>query len=225
MFDSGTRAHSFERVQVKTLVLVAVALMAAYVLYHNESFLVNSAAPVWKHYAPFKWWLLGHGLAGVSALVLAPMQFSDRLRARFTKLHRITGRVYVAAAFTLAPLGAWIQYLDEAQGASWTFTVETLMQASLMMITTGVGFVFAMKRMIPQHRQWMTRSYAVALTFLEIRVILGVTGWDTPFNWEIVETVVMVCVGSSILVGDIANQVYELRSMRSRPARAQRQAA
>ncbi|HEV2302648.1 MAG TPA: DUF2306 domain-containing protein [Stellaceae bacterium] len=225
MFDSGPRAHPFERVQVKTLVLVVVALMAAYVLYHNESFLVNSAAPVWKHYAPFKWWLLGHGLAGVSALVLAPMQFSDRLRARFTKLHRITGRVYVAAAFTLAPLGAWIQYLDEAQGASWTFTVETLMQASLLMITTGIGFVFAMKRMIPQHRQWMTRSYAVALTFLEIRVILGVTGWDTPFNWEIVETVVMVCVGSSILVGDIANQVYELRSMRARPARAQRQAA
>jgi len=225
MFDSGARQHPFERVQVKTLVLAVVALMAAYVLYHNESFLVNSAAPVWKHYAPFKWWLLGHGLAGVSALVLAPMQFSDRLRLRFTKLHRITGRVYVAAAFTLAPLGAYIQYLDEAQGASWTFTVETLMQASLMMITTGVGFVFAMKRMIPQHRQWMTRSYAVALTFLEIRVILGVTGWDTPFNWEIVETVVMVCVGSSVLVGDIANQVYELRSMRARPARAQRQAA
>ena len=225
MFDSGARPHPFERVQVKTLVLVVVALMAAYVIYHNESFLVNSAAPVWKHYAPFKWWLLGHGLAGVSALVLAPMQFSDRLRQRFTKLHRITGRVYVAAAFILAPLGAYIQYLDEAQGASWTFTVETLMQASLLMITTGVGFVFALKRMIPQHRQWMTRSYAVALTFLEIRVILGLTGWDTPFNWEIVETVVMVCVGSSILVGDIANQVYELRSMRSRPARAQRQAA
>jgi hypothetical protein len=28
---------------------------------------------------------------------------------------------------------------------------------------------FALKRMIPQHRQWMTRSYAAALTFFEIR--------------------------------------------------------
>jgi hypothetical protein len=31
--------------------------------------------------------------------------------------------------------------------------------------------------MIPQHRQWMTRSYAVALGFFDVRFILGVTGW------------------------------------------------
>jgi hypothetical protein len=37
-----------------------VALMFAYVLQHNESFLVHPHAPVWKHYEPFKWWLLAH---------------------------------------------------------------------------------------------------------------------------------------------------------------------
>jgi hypothetical protein len=152
--------------------------------------------------------------------VLAPMQFSDPLRARFARVHRITGRTYVTAAFVFAPIGAYIQYLDESQGASWTFTVETVVQASLLMITTGIGFSFAMKRMIPQHRQWMTRSYAVALTFFEVRFILGVTGWNEPFNWQIVETVVWTCTACSVLVGDIANQVYELQSARPRFARA-----
>jgi hypothetical protein len=33
-----------------------------------------------------KWWLLVHGLAGTSALILGPMQFSDRLRQRFERL-------------------------------------------------------------------------------------------------------------------------------------------
>ena len=59
------------------------------------------------------------------------------------------------------------------------------------------------------HRQWMIRSYAVALTFLEIRVILGVFGLDQPFDWHIIETVVWSCVASSVLIGDIANQLYE----------------
>jgi hypothetical protein len=81
----------------------------AYVLYHNERFLLDSMHPVWQHYEPFKWWLLPHGLAGACALLLAPMQFSDRLRGRFTKLHRVIGRIYVTSALVLAPLGAYIQ--------------------------------------------------------------------------------------------------------------------
>jgi len=86
------------------------------------------------------------------------------------------------------------------------------------MIPTAMGLVFALKRMIPQHRQWMTRSYAAALTFFEIRLILGVTGWgQDPYMLEIV---VWCCTASAILVGDIVNQVYELQSMRRRPGGA-----
>src|SRR5947207_15048513 len=98
-----------------------------------------------------------------------------------------------------------------------SFTVDTIIQASLLFITTSIGFIFAVKRMIPQHGQWMTRSYAAALTFFEIRLILGVMGWDN--DPVIVETVVWSCTASAILIGDIANQIYELRSMRPRRAR------
>jgi len=73
----------------KYVVFAVIAAMMAYVLYHNESFLLIPDHPVWNHYAPFKWWLLGHGVAGGLGLVLVPMQFSDRLRARYTKFHRI----------------------------------------------------------------------------------------------------------------------------------------
>jgi hypothetical protein len=69
--------------------------MAAYVLYHNESFLLDSAHPAWKHYDPYKWWLLPHGIAGACALLLAPLQFAEGLRRRYTALHRTTGTIYV----------------------------------------------------------------------------------------------------------------------------------
>jgi uncharacterized membrane protein len=210
------------RFRAKHVVFTFIAAMAAYVLYHNERFLIDAAHPVWQHYEPFKWWLLPHGVAGACALILAPMQFSERLRLRFTTLHRVTGSIYVTSALILAPLGVYIQFLDEAQGATRSFTIGAVVDATLLMTTTAIGLVFALKGMFTQHRQWMTRSYAVSLTFLEIRLILGLTGLDQPFDWAITEVVVWTCVALSILIGDLANQWYDLASARPRPARTQR---
>src|SRR5216684_813807 len=86
-------APSARPFRAKYLVFAAVAAMAAYVLYHNERFLIDPAHPVWNHYDPFKWWLLPHGIAGLCALVLAPLQFAEGLRRRHTALHRTTGTI------------------------------------------------------------------------------------------------------------------------------------
>src|SRR5262252_10649442 len=83
----------------KYFVSAAIGLMFAYVIPHDESFLVNPKDPIWQHYEPFKWWLLPHGLAGACALLLGPLQFSNRLRLRFRELHRVLGRIYVAGVF------------------------------------------------------------------------------------------------------------------------------
>jgi hypothetical protein len=221
-FMAETMGMQQSRFRAKYVVFAFIAAMTAYVLYHNESFLINAAHPVWHHYEPFKWWLLPHGLAGACALILAPMQFWERLRLRYTTLHRVTGSIYVAGALILAPLGAYIQFLDEAQGATHSFTIAASVDAILLMTTTALGLVFALKRMFPQHRQWMIRSYAVSLTFLQVRLILGLTGLDQPFNWATTEVVVWTCVALSILIGDLANQWYDLATARPRQARTQR---
>ena len=204
----------------KYVIFAIIGAMMAYVFYHNERFLIEPMNPVWQHYQALGVFLLVHGVAGGSAMILAPMQFSERLRTRFTKLHRVVGRIYVFGALILAPAGVYVQYLDYSLGVlpSRSFMTEVFIQAALLMITTGIGFLFALKRMIPQHRQWMTRSYAAALTFFAIRVILGVMGWDK--DPVMLEIVVWSCTASAILVGDLANQVYELQSMRPGRARA-----
>ena len=188
--------------------------MLAYVLWHNESFLINRASPVWQHYQPFRWWLLPHGVAGACAILLGPLQFSDRLRQRFTKFHRVVGRIYITGALIVAPLGAYIQFFEERMGGPRSFSIPALVDAILLMLTTAIAFGFILNGKVQQHRQWMTRSFAVALVFLEVRVVGGITGWDK--NPAAIETIVWSCLAFSLLTADLVLQVQELR--RSRPA-------
>ncbi|HXZ78567.1 MAG TPA: DUF2306 domain-containing protein [Terriglobales bacterium] len=202
------------RFRWKSVVFTLIALMMVYVLFHNERFLIDSKDPVWNHYHPFKWWLLPHGLAGACALLLGPMQFSDRLRQRFIGLHRVIGRIYVAGALIAAPLGFYIQYFEERMGEPRSFSVAAAVDAILWGTTTAIALSFALRRKIQLHRQWMTRSYAVAIVFLEVRVILGLTGWE-KLGTAAAETVVWVCVACAIPLADIVLQWQDFRRSRA----------
>jgi uncharacterized membrane protein len=148
------------------------------------------------------------------------MQFSDRLRMRYAKLHRVVGRFYIAGVFIAAPLGFYIQYFQERTGGTRSFSFAAALDAFLWMLTTGIAFAFILKGKVQHHRQWMTRSLAVALVFLEVRVILGVTGWER-LGESASETVVWVCVGFSIVLADIVLQVQELHRTKAIPAKVQ----
>ncbi len=214
MATATVPVQTSSRVRLKYLLFGFIGLMIGYVLVHNESFLVHRGDPVWRHYHPFRWWLLPHGIAGACAILLGPLQFSDRLRQRFTKLHRVVGRIYITGALVLAPLGAYIQYFNERNGGPRSFTIAAGVDAVLLMVTTLIAFAFILNGKVQQHRQWMTRSFAVSLIFLEVRVIQGVFGLEKIPGAT--ETIVWCCVAFSVLAGDIVIQAQEL--VRSRPA-------
>ena len=208
------------RFRPKYVVFGVVGLMMVYVIRHNESFLWNSHDANWPRYHVIRWYLLPHALAGACALLLGPMQFSDRLRQRYTKLHRVVGRIYVFGALVAAPFGAYIQYFEERMGGTRSFSLAALTDAALLMLTTAIAFGYILKGKVQQHRQWMTRSFAVAIVFLEVRVISGLGGWDDSAAAG--EIIVWMCVAFSVLVGDIALQVQEY--LRTRPMRVQEMA-
>lgn len=195
----------------KYTVFSMIAVASTYVLYHNERFLVDSQNPVWQHYAPFKWWLLPHGIFGAIVLLVAPFQFSDRIRQRFTRAHRVMGRMYVLGAFVLAPLGAYIQYYQERMGAPRSFTVLGLVDAFMLIGATAFAGLFAYKRKIALHRQWATRSYAISLVFIGGRFVLGVTGWEA-LGVEIVQAIIWACLALSVPLADVAIHWKEIRS-------------
>jgi uncharacterized membrane protein len=220
--QDSPRLTPFQRVswlRPKYLLFGFIGLMAAYVLVTSESFLIHPKDPRWLHYESFKWWLLPHGLAGACAVLLGPMQFSDRLRQRFTALHRIVGRIYIACTFIAAPFGVYIQHLDERLGDSRTFTLETVFQSGLWMLTTAIALAFILKGKVQQHRQWMTRSFGTGpLIFIEARVIFALMG---PHSRAISEAIVWACTACSIFVADLVLQAQELLRARRVPVKAQ----
>jgi len=211
--------HRAPWLRAKHLVFGLIGLMFAYVLRHNEHFLIDSKDPFWPHIQSFKWWLLPHGLTGACALILGPMQFSDRLRKRFTKLHRVAGRFYVAGVFCAAPLGFYIQHFEERMGGGRTFSFAAAVDAILWISTTAIALGFILKGNVQQHRQWMTRSYAVAIVVLEVRVIGGLTGWENLGD-RVNEAIVWGCLSFSLLFADVAIHWQEFRRQRALSARA-----
>jgi uncharacterized membrane protein len=206
------------KVNVKYVVFSAIAAASVYVLYHNERFVVQSDHPAWQHYAPFKWWLLPHAIFGTIVLLFAPLQFSDRLRQRFTKAHRIMGRLYVVGALVCAPMGAYIQYFQERFGAPRSFTILAIVDAMMLMTATAFALFFAVRGKIAAHRQWATRSYAIALVFIFARFVMGVTGWE-KLGVEIVQAIIWSCLALSVVFADISIHWKEIVSAFSKRAR------
>jgi uncharacterized membrane protein len=200
------------KLNAKYVVFSVIAVMMVYVIFHNERFVIEPENPAWQHYEPFKWWLLPHAIAGTLMFLAAPLQFSERLRKRFPKLHRIAGRLYVLSVLIVGPTGAYIQYFEERMGFPRSFTVLAVIDALLLMGTTLMGFVFAYRRKIAQHRQWMVRSFAMALVFVEARFILGITGWER-LGVEVVQAVIWSCIAMALLLADLANHWSEIRAL------------
>lgn len=190
--------------------------MLAYVLRHNESFLISAQDPEWQHIHPFRWYLLPHAIAGACALLLAPMQFSDRLRRSYATLHHVVGYTYIVGVFVAAPMGFYVQFLEERIGAPRTFSFAAAAQAVSWITTTVIALILIRQGKVDSHRRWMTRSFAVALVFLEVRVFLGLAHLDDA-GPHVVEAAVWGCNVFTLLAADIALQCQEW--FRSRPVK------
>jgi uncharacterized membrane protein len=215
------RRHSWLR--PKYLLAAFIALMYAYVLWHNESFLINNTDPEWSHIATFKWFLLPHGLAAGCALLLGPFQFSERLRRKFTKMHRVLGRFYVGGVLLGAPMGFYIQNFESAHmypgdPVQFSLVLATVADAAIWMLATVMALVFILQHKVQLHRQWMTRSYACAIIFLEVRFIGGVFNIDEKFT----EIIVWFCVAAAFPLADLVLQAEELLRTRAKTAKTVR---
>jgi len=86
----------------------ALGLMFLFVLWRDERFIIDHSHPAWAYFFPVRWWLLPHGLGGLTALLIGPFQFSSRLRQRHLRIHRIMGRFYLGAIAVSAPMGMYL---------------------------------------------------------------------------------------------------------------------
>jgi uncharacterized membrane protein len=161
------RTHS---IKAKHIFFVCFGLLTMFVVLHNELPLMSAQSSARLHFAKVTWWLLPHGIGGALALLLAPLQFSNRLRVRYLRLHRILGRLYVASVLIAAPVAIPIALI---QGPHTLF-MAAVIQTSGWLVTTFVALYAVRTGNTKQHREWMIRSYPFAMVFVVARVLLAV---------------------------------------------------
>ena len=107
---------------------------------------------------------LGIGLHFVmgTVLVLAwPILLSARLRTRHSRVHRWTGRVYVAAGF-LAGAGGMSFILTHGT-SSRAAAIAFSLWGAVMMLSAVMAYVHARARRFDRHRAWAIRLFAMVL--------------------------------------------------------------
>lgn len=157
-------------IRIKHVFFSAFALMTLFVFYLYETPFLDAQSPVWQHVEPVKWLLLPHAVAGTVALLLAPFQFSARLRRRGLRLHRILGRLYVAGAFISAPLAIPVAVILGPP----SLVMAAAIQSIGWVLTTAIALYAVRRGDIRQHQEWMTRSYPFAMVFVVARALLAV---------------------------------------------------
>ncbi len=125
--------------------------------------------PVAAAFRDRPWGIFVHALFGSLVLLAVPLQFAPGLRARRPRLHRIAGRVYVAAG--LATAGAGLYMALHAYGgplARLGFTLLALASAG----TTALALRAAVRRQLAEHPRWALRSAALYFSAVTLRVEL-----------------------------------------------------
>jgi uncharacterized membrane protein len=111
--------------------------------------------------------LLVHIGAMIVAALAGPLQFLRAVRTRRPRLHRITGRLYLAGATVGALAGL---YLAPFSASGWISALGFTLLGLGVLATTGRAFWLIVHGRVQAHREWMTRSYALILAAVTLRL-------------------------------------------------------
>ena len=158
------RQRQNRRLQV---LLWAVTVLVLW--YVNTSVLryLNQSREIYGIFWPRHWWLFVHAIAGTIALVLGPVYFWPGISQEQPMLHRIVRIAYMAGAVT-GGISAF--YLAYHTGFGWMFGAGLSAMATAWILSTGMAAAAVFRRTIPQHREWMVRSYVVTFGFVFMRI-------------------------------------------------------
>lgn len=110
---------------------------------------------------------VAHLVMALPVLLGAPLQFITSLRNSRPALHRVIGRAYVIGATVAALTAIWLGATIEYEGSR----LPLVMLACLWLFFTLAAWRCAVRRKFIAHRQFMIRSYAMALVLVSLRLM------------------------------------------------------
>jgi drug/metabolite transporter (DMT)-like permease len=192
---------------------IAIAFVLKYVfryyLHFNQAAFtdpIQGAANYWA----MRGWLLMHMTGGMVALLTGPWQFWTGFRARYIRLHRWTGRLFLAGV-AVGSVGAVHMAINTTFG--WAFGFSLIGLATAWITTAGMALYAILNRQIQIHKEWMVRAYVVTFAFVTFRILndYGPTSHLQPAN----DRAITIGWASWVLPLLVTEVILQLRRMRS----------
>lgn len=112
-----------------------------------------------------------HIVPGGVFLLFAPLQFSLRVRRRFIRFHRWSGRILIVLGLATVVPGLFFGLLMPYAGAGEAILIAVV---SALFLTAVTRAILAVRRGdILRHREWMIRAFAVMIGISTTRVAGG----------------------------------------------------
>jgi uncharacterized membrane protein len=209
---SARPAGSRPRSQAKLVFFVVFFIVTIFVTYMKNAQIFQPTSEIARHFAPGTLFLIPHAFFAAIALIMGAFQFSNRLRTRYLRLHRVLGYVYVVCVAIGAPMSIPLAI----RVATPSLVAASSVQTFGWMLCTGIAVYCIRHKNVQQHRRWMIRGYPFAMIFTVARVIIpippvlnsGITG---------IEVVVWILI---VLAAFLPSVFLEWRSIVPRPAGA-----
>ena len=120
-----------------------------------------------------------HVVPGGIFLLLAPIQFIPAMRRRYLRAHRWLGRALIIAVLLSGAAGMFFGVFQPIGGVPEAIGIEIF--GTLLFICVIRAFVAIRRGNVAMHREWMIRSFAVALAISTVRLVEG--AFDFAHVW------------------------------------------
>lgn len=113
-----------------------------------------------------------HLFTGALVLLLGSIQFIAPLRARWPRVHRITGRVYIGACLLMA-VGGMVHIASKGTVGGSPMNIAFFGYGLAMLVCATMTLRHAIARSLALHRAWAVRLYALAIGSWLYRMYYG----------------------------------------------------
>ncbi len=109
-----------------------------------------------------------HVFTSILIITSGLLQFSKTILTKYTKIHRISGFIYLAVTLLISGPAALVMsfYANGGYPAQTSFVILSL----LWIGTSFLAYHFVRKKDYERHGKWMVRSYALTLSAVSLRL-------------------------------------------------------
>jgi hypothetical protein len=142
-----------------------------------------------------------HVLGGALFFVLLPFQFSRRIRKRYVRFHRWSGRVLLLTGTASTIAGLSFGLLTPYAGTPEAVVVALV--GAFFLVSAWLAWQAIRRRDIDLHREWVIRACAAALAISTIRLLgAPIDLWLAPMSVHPKTTfVIVLAVGWLVTIG------------------------